>query len=789
MSHHSSHTHIQSQSPAVGFPFAFDSFQTNAPKAKRNRANRNRNRKMRADSTASSLGMPAIGHMSDDHSSRPTLPKPNATARTHYNQQQHHQHQHQQQQHYHQRSGGQKKPQWYYADSGNGAGTLDQYRFQPPTDRQNSRFRERAQSNASMGGQSVGTVTSDYGRNHTRDQRWSGGYRRNEGRSAGHRNYYQRRKFNRGDVLTREMENHGMDNEQTPERLTRKTHLKDALHKILSSNFPNYEVEPFIVGSSANGLANNKSDVDICLVMTEIVEKRSAKDVKHVEPLKESDNRDSLINLDLISVTRDDLLDSVEKETSTPEPAVVDPAVETKPVVEKTDELKAIINYESDGEKLNVTACESPRSMASGAGSVSSTDPSIPMLKKVEEVLKNYNFVLNMQIIMAKVPILKFVDRISGIEVTLNVNKLVSIRNTVLIHDYVKYACSPPVLPCLQQLNPNGYTVKEAMHALRTNRKPKSWKSLNNSSLRDLLLGFLEYYSYSFCFAKDALSVRTAHVLPKHVVQRYKSDDNSYNHWKFLCVEEPFNRTNTARSVYDEVMFERILSVFRVNACSPPVLPCLQQLNPNGYTVKEAMHALRTNRKPKSWKSLNNSSLRDLLLGFLEYYSYSFCFAKDALSVRTAHVLPKHVVQRYKSDDNSYNHWKFLCVEEPFNRTNTARSVYDEVMFERILSVFRVSHYTLRRFPRLDSIMSSKEYNNDYTKVIDQYVTAIEPRPVVTVAGSPPVSVSPKTAAASVRESPLPSPDRKDTPDGVRPPTTPSVAAESSPKSSPKTGD
>ena len=47
-------------------------------------------------------------------------------------------------------------------------------------------------------------------------------------------------------------------------------------------------------------------------------------------------------------------------------------------------------------------------------------------------------FVTKIQIILAKVPILKFNDRISGIEVTLNVNKLVSIRNTLLIHDYTK---------------------------------------------------------------------------------------------------------------------------------------------------------------------------------------------------------------------------------------------------------------------------------------------------------------------------------------------------------------
>ena len=45
---------------------------------------------------------------------------------------------------------------------------------------------------------------------------------------------------------------------------------------------------------------------------------------------------------------------------------------------------------------------------------------------------------MKMQIILAKVPILKFVDRISQIEVTLNVNKAVSIRNTQLLKDYTK---------------------------------------------------------------------------------------------------------------------------------------------------------------------------------------------------------------------------------------------------------------------------------------------------------------------------------------------------------------
>jgi len=128
------------------------------------------------------------------------------------------------------------------------------------------------------------------------------------------------------------------------------------------------------------------------------------------------------------------------------------------------------------------------------------------------------------------------------------------------------------------------------------------------------------------------------------------------------------------------------------------------------------------NQKPMKWKSQNQSSLKELLIGFLDYYSYTFCYMKDAISIRLGHTLPKHVVQRYKSEENAFSHWKYLCIEEPFNRTNTARSVYDEVTFERILSVFRVSHYTIRRYPVLDSIMTGKQYAND--NIIDEYINA-----------------------------------------------------------------
>lgn len=127
------------------------------------------------------------------------------------------------------------------------------------------------------------------------------------------------------------------------------------------------------------------------------------------------------------------------------------------------------------------------------------------------------------------------------------------------------------------------------------------------------------------------------------------------------------------------------------------------------------------NRQPLKWKSQNFMTLGELFIGFLDYYSYQFNYASDAVSVRLGHTIPKTVTQRFKSEscDNAFGHWRYLCIEEPFNRTNTARSVYDEFTFERILGVFRVSHYTLRRYPFLDSIMTRQPVKERKTDIED----------------------------------------------------------------------
>lgn len=59
-------------------------------------------------------------------------------------------------------------------------------------------------------------------------------------------------------------------------------------------------------------------------------------------------------------------------------------------------------------------------------------------LKHIEKILQSKNFAQNIVLIPARVPIIKFKDNICNMNVTLNLNQEVSIRNTQLIRDYSK---------------------------------------------------------------------------------------------------------------------------------------------------------------------------------------------------------------------------------------------------------------------------------------------------------------------------------------------------------------
>ncbi|XP_064032936.1 poly(A) RNA polymerase GLD2 isoform X2 [Pogoniulus pusillus] len=201
------------------------------------------------------------------------------------------------------------------------------------------------------------------------------------------------------------------------------------------------------------------------------------------------------------------------------------------------------------------------------------------------------------QLIRAKVPIVKFRDKVSCMEFDLNVNNVVGIRNTFLLRTYscIENRVRPlvviikkwasfheindasrgtlnsyslvlmvlhylqtlpePILPSLQKNYPESFDPAMQLHLVhRTPRTIPPYISMNGSSLGDLLIGFLKYYATEFDWSRQMISVREAKAVPRPDGTEWRS--------KFICIEEPFDRTNTARAVHEKQKFNFIRSEF-----------------------------------------------------------------------------------------------------------------------------------------------------------------------------------------------------------------------------------
>ncbi|XP_052413073.1 poly(A) RNA polymerase GLD2 [Carassius gibelio] len=230
-------------------------------------------------------------------------------------------------------------------------------------------------------------------------------------------------------------------------------------------------------------------------------------------------------------------------------------------------------------------------------GMVNHRTDAVYVLSLVRKLFYTLSYIERPQLIRAKVPILKFRDRVSGVEFDLNFNNTVGIRNTFLLrtYAYVEKRVRPiilvikkwashhrindasrgtlssytlvlmvlhylqtlpePVIPCLQMDYPECFNPKMDIHLVPSGPSNiPAFVSKNQSSLGDLLLGFLKYYATVFKWDKHVISVREAKTLPKTYCREWRD--------KFICVEEPFDRTNTARAVHEKVKFEAIKAEF-----------------------------------------------------------------------------------------------------------------------------------------------------------------------------------------------------------------------------------
>ena len=165
----------------------------------------------------------------------------------------------------------------------------------------------------------------------------------------------------------------------------------------------------------------------------------------------------------------------------------------------------------------------------------------VDRLHELQASLQKIPYMENIELIYAKVPILKFRDRSRNLEVDLNCNNSVGIRNThllfcysqldwrvkplvlvvklwaqyhgindaknmtissyslvLMVIHYLQFGCKEPVLPCLHQMYPEKFSPYLDVEKIRVNEQIPKWDSRNTDCLGELLIGFLEYYARKF---------------------------------------------------------------------------------------------------------------------------------------------------------------------------------------------------------------------------------------------------------------------------------------------------
>lgn len=236
-------------------------------------------------------------------------------------------------------------------------------------------------------------------------------------------------------------------------------------------------------------------------------------------------------------------------------------------------------------------------------------------LEKVRRLLQRHGgatFRPNIELVPAKVPILKFREKTGGLEVDLCVNNPTSVRNThllfyyckcdvrlrplvlavklwarkhginearlqtlssytlsLMVIHYLQAGISPPVLPCLQQMYPDIFHPQSNIFCLNFMDQP-AFSSENVQPVGELLVGFFKYYAKDCVFntERDVASVRTGQVLSVHQCEQFARQYKiSPGQWRAkLLVEEPFERTNAARAVCSEPMWQLIRRAFQRTA-------------------------------------------------------------------------------------------------------------------------------------------------------------------------------------------------------------------------------
>ncbi|XP_054153443.1 poly(A) RNA polymerase GLD2-like [Oppia nitens] len=228
----------------------------------------------------------------------------------------------------------------------------------------------------------------------------------------------------------------------------------------------------------------------------------------------------------------------------------------------------------------------------------------VDILSTIESIVSNEFEVVDSQVIEARVPILRYTDRLTGIRVEININNEIGIRNSRLLYCYSKLdwrvvpicisikqwakhyqiidsfsgclssycvelmaifylqICSPPLLPCLQKTDVQMFATNTDISEYRLLpdlEQLNPFKSENQQSLGQLFVGFFKYYSLDFDFSTQVASVRLGRTISK---ASYVPPLDQYL-WEYIAVEEPFSLDNSARTLYELKPFLMVTNEFK----------------------------------------------------------------------------------------------------------------------------------------------------------------------------------------------------------------------------------